>query len=194
MLAPAMPHAKTPKYPRLDPRAPLVFDTRTLGRAGSRSQTGTVPAPAEFGAGMVHVPAGASLELDVRLEEVSEGVLVTASVTAPLAGECARCLEQFISVTHVRFRELFAEPDDDCGEDGYVLVGDFLDLEPALRDAVVLELPLSPLCAPDCPGLCSVCGVRLAEAGPGHGHDAGKLAEHSSLDGPSGPVCTKERG
>lgn len=194
-LAAAMPDAKTPKFHRLDPRAPLVFDTRTLGRAGVRSQTGTVPAPADLGAGMVHVPAGASLELDVRFEEVSEGVLVTASVTAPLAGECARCLEQFISVTHVRFRELFAEPDDDCGEDGYVLVGDYLDLEPALRDAVVLELPLSPLCAPDCPGLCSVCGVRLAEAGPGHGHgdDAGKLAEHSSLDGPSGPVGTKER-
>lgn len=144
---------------------------------------------------MVHVPTGASMELAVRLEEVSEGILVTASVTAPLVGECARCLEEFTSQTHVEFRELFTEGGDDAGDDGYVLVGDLLDLEPALRDAVVLELPLSPLCAADCPGLCSECGVRLAEAGPGHSHadDARRLAGGSPLDGPTGPVGTKER-
>jgi len=97
-------------------------------------------------------------------------VLVTASVTAQLAGECARCLDEFTSVTKVRFRELFADEVGGSGDDGYLLDGDLLDLEPALRDAVVLELPLSPLCAADCPGLCIKCGVRLADAEPGHGH------------------------
>jgi len=119
---------------------------------------------------MIHVPAGSDLELDVQLEEVTGGVLVTASVTAQLAGECARCLDEFTSVTKVRFRELFADEVGGSGDDGYLLDGDLLDLEPALRDAVVLELPLSPLCAADCPGLCSKCGVRLADAEPGHGH------------------------
>jgi Large ribosomal RNA subunit accumulation protein YceD len=57
------------------------------------------------------------------------------------------------------------------GPDSYVLDAGFLDLEPALRDALVLELPLSPLCAGDCRGLCSQCGVRLADVPPGHGHE-----------------------
>jgi DUF177 domain-containing protein len=167
-----MAHAKTPKSKRLDPRAPLVFDLRGLGPGSARSQSLVVPAPADLGAGMVRVPDGSSLELEVRLEDVSGGVLVTAGVVAPLAGECARCLEEFTSVANVRFVELFARESDNCDEDGYLLDGDLLNLEPALRDAVVLELPLSPLCASECQGLCSTCGVRLAEAEPGHGHGA----------------------
>jgi uncharacterized protein len=165
-----MPHAKTPKSKRLDPRGPLVFDTRTLGPSSARSESRTVPAPADLGAGMVRVPAGDSLELEVQLEEVSDGILVTASVMAPLAGECARCLDEFASVTRVSFQELFAAEAGGSGDDGYLMDGDLLDLEPALRDAVVLELPLSPLCAADCPGLCGTCGARLADAGPDHGH------------------------
>lgn len=167
-----MPHAKTPRSKRADPRGPLVFDTRTLGPASARSDARTVPAPADLGAGLVRVPAGASLELDLMLEEVSDGVLVTAEVQAPLAGECARCLEEFTSVIKVRFRELYASQAGGSGDDGYLLDGALLDLEPALRDAVVLELPLSPLCAADCPGLCPTCGARLADEGAGHSHPA----------------------
>jgi len=71
----------------------------------------------------------------------------------------------------VRFQELFTLEEGAADSDGYVLDGGVLDLEPALRDALVLELPLSPLCADDCPGLCSQCGVRLADAPPDHGHE-----------------------
>jgi uncharacterized protein len=132
-----------------------------------------------MGVGMARVPAGAELELEVQLEGVTEGVLVTATVTAPLVGECARCLEPFTSATKVQFQELFAveaEDGSDSGEpdggESYRLDGSgLLDLEPALRDAVVLELPLSPLCEDGCEGLCAECGVRLAEAEPGHGHE-----------------------
>ncbi|MGH3275294.1 MAG: YceD family protein [Streptosporangiaceae bacterium] len=124
-----------------------------------------------MGVEMVCVPAGADLELDIQLEGVAEGVLVTATVTAPLGGECARCLEPFTSVMSVRFQELFTLAQEVAGPDGYVLDGGLLDLEPALRDALVLELPLAPLCAGDCPGLCARCGIRLADAPPGHGHE-----------------------
>jgi uncharacterized protein len=120
---------------------------------------------------MVRVPAGADLVLVVQLEGVTEGVLVTATVTAPLTGECARCLEPFTSATSVRFQELFTLEEGAADSDGYVLDGGVLDIEPALRDALVLELPLSPLCADDCLGLCSQCGVRLADAPPDHGHE-----------------------
>jgi uncharacterized protein len=169
-----MPHTR-PKHPkRLDQRGPLVFDTRTLGPGSARTETRTAPAPGELGAGLISVPERGDLELEVQLEGVTEGVLVTAAVTAPLAGECARCLDRFTSTMDVRFQELFGYPadsdDDDAEEYEYLLDGDLLDLEPALRDALVLELPLSPLCAADCQGLCSECGARLADAGPGHGH------------------------
>ncbi len=123
---------------------------------------------------MVGVPEGAEMTLSVQLEAVTEGVLVTAEVTAPLTGECARCLEPLSQMAEVRFQELFnygqaegPEPDD-----GYSLDGDLLDLEPVLRDALVLALPLAPLCRDDCPGLCAECGVQLARAGSEHGHDA----------------------
>ena len=116
------------------------------------------------------MPEGSDLELEVQLEDVTDGVLVTASVTAPLVGECARCLDEFTSSTQVSFQELFAVEAGGSGDDGYLLDGDLLDLGLALRDALVLELPLSPLCSPDCAGLCSKCGIRLADAEPDHRH------------------------
>ncbi|HXW46598.1 MAG TPA: YceD family protein [Streptosporangiaceae bacterium] len=176
-----MPHSRTKHLKRLDPRNPLVFDTRDLATGTARTLNRTCPAPGQMGMEMVRVPAGADLELDVQLEGVAEGVLVTASVTAPLVGECARCLEPFTSETQVRFQELFTQEPEELaepgaspaeGEQSYLLDDSgLLDLEPALRDALVLELPLSPLCEDDCQGLCVQCGVRLADAEPGHGHE-----------------------
>jgi len=198
-----------PNTRNVAPRGALVFDTRLLGRqAGSAlTQTRTVPAPDELRLELVGVPEGADMELDVRYEAVTEGVLVTGSVTAPLGGECARCLGPLDTTVTAGFQELYlysdgrphgardgrrspdrhdkfdrqdrrdkhhghdqdeaAEPDD---EERY-LDGDFLDLEPMIRDAVVLALPMSPLCRDDCQGLCVECGVPLAEAGPEHGHE-----------------------
>ena len=120
------------------------------------------------------MPAGADVALDLRFEAVTEGVLVTGSAVAPLTGECARCLDPLTSTMEVSFQELYRylpDPgeDEDDDEERF-LDGDLLDLEPAFRDAVVLALPLSPLCREDCPGLCAECGAQLADAGPEHGH------------------------
>jgi uncharacterized protein len=173
-----MPHSVIKHAKGPDPRNPLVFDTRDLGPGSARTLTRTAHAPGHMGVELARIPAGADLELEVQLEGVTEGVLVTATVTGPLAGECARCLEPFTSAVKVRFQELFVLPeraaagDPDEEAESYRLDGSgLLDLEPALRDAVVLELPLSPLCEDGCQGLCSECGVRLAEAEPGHGHE-----------------------
>jgi uncharacterized protein len=154
----------------------FVFDMRSLGRRpGSfRDETRTARAPDGLGSGLVLVPAGADVDLDLRFEAVSEGVLVTGSAVAPLTGECARCLEPLTSSTEVSIQELYRYlPDpgeEEADDEERFLDGDRLDLEPAFRDAVVLALPLSPLCQEDCPGLCAECGVRLADAGPLHGH------------------------
>jgi len=172
------------------PRGALVFDMRQLGRqAGSAlTQTRTVPAPDDLRLELIGVPAGADVPLEVRFEAVSEGVLVTGTAIAPLAGECARCLAPLTSSVTVGFQELYLyaesrhdkhdkhdkhddQEEQDAGE-LYHLDGDLLDLEPAFRDAVVLALPMSPLCREDCPGLCAECGARLADTGPDHRHDA----------------------
>ena len=167
----------------LDPRAPLVLDTRELGRrpGSQRDVVITVPAPAELGIEVLSVPEGSPVELDLRLEAVMEGVLVTGTATAGLEGECARCLEPIDDEIDVRFQELYVyadqhdkavEHDDhDLDDETSRLEDDMLDLEPLLRDAVVLALPFNPLCEDDCPGLCAECGARLADD-PEHTHDA----------------------
>jgi uncharacterized protein len=161
----------------LDPRAPLVLDTRELGRRpGSQRQVKrTVPAPADLGIEVLRVPEGAPVELDLRLEAVMEGVLVTGAASAALTGECARCLEPITDEIEVGLQELYVYDDQGYSseEDDEVsmLEGDLLDLEPLLRDAVVLALPFQPLCTDDCPGLCPECGARLADD-PDHTHEA----------------------
>jgi uncharacterized protein len=185
-----------------------VFNIRALSRhpGSARTENRTVPAPADLNTGMAWITEGADLEVEVLLESVSEGVLVTAKVRTPVAGECARCLEPVASSVDVECRELFSyEQDDGDGhEDGYSLVGDLLDLEPVLRDALVLALPLAPRCQDDCPGLCAECGVRLAGAGPGHRHDGivdprwvglRQLESQARLDGAPVPgALGKENG
>jgi uncharacterized protein len=170
-----MPSYRRTSTSHLDPRAPLVFNVRALSRRpGSiRTERRTVPAPADLHTGMAHIPEGADLALDARFEAVTEGVLVTVAVRAPVAAECARCLEPVETSIEVEAQELFSyeQGGGDEEEDGYSLDGDLLDLEPALRDALVLALPLAPRCQEDCPGLCAECGVRLAGA-PGHRHDS----------------------
>lgn len=159
----------------LDPRAPLVLDTRELGRRpGSQRQVSrTVPAPADLGIEVLSVTEGSPVELDLRLEAVMEGVLVTGTARASVDGECARCLEPIHDEVEVTFQELFVYDEGDLSEDEEIstLEDDLLDLEPLLRDAVVLALPFQPLCAEDCPGLCPDCGARLADD-PDHAHEA----------------------
>jgi uncharacterized protein len=160
---------------KLDPRAPLVLDTRELGRrpGSQRKMSFSAEAPAELGIEILGVPEGSPVQLDLRLEAVMDGVLVTGTATADLEGECARCLEQIEDEVTVELQELYLyEPVDVHDEDDDVsrLEDDLLDLEPALRDAVVLALPFQPLCQDDCPGLCVECGARLADD-PDHRHD-----------------------
>ena len=160
----------------LDPRAPLVLDTRELGRRpGSQRKTSlTAEAPAELGIEVLGVPEGSEVHLDLRLEAVMDGVLVTGTAAADLEGECARCLEPISDEVEVRFQELFVYDDLDVDPDEELEVStlqdDLVDLEPLLRDAVVLALPFQPLCQDDCPGLSVECGARLADD-PAHRHD-----------------------
>ncbi len=183
---------RTPQT-RLDPRQPLVLDTRELGRrpGSMHAVRRVVPAPAGLGVvDLVGVPSGADLELDLRLESVMEGVLVTGRVAGPVQGECGRCLSPVSDSVDVAVQELFAYlPGEDEDEDVSLMHGDLLDLEPVVRDAVVLALPLTPLCDEDCSGLCPECGERLDDLPQDHAHDAGD-PRWSALQGLLAPSPT----
>ena len=99
-----------------------------------------------------------------------EGVLVTGTAEVELHGECVRCLSAVEDRVEVDLQELFVYPGSEADEEeASRLEGDLIDLEPLLRDAVVLELPFQPLCRPDCAGLCPQCGANLNDD-PGHEH------------------------
>jgi len=167
----------------LDPKDPLVLDVRSLQRRPGSMITveRSVPAPAGLGVAMARVPEGSPIELYLRLESVLEGVLVSGTADLQVTAECSRCLDPFDWHEEVDLTELFRYPatdargafveEEDESEDPLPEVrDDLVDLTPTLRDAVVLDLPLAPLCSADCLGLCPACGFRLADD-PQHAHE-----------------------
>jgi uncharacterized protein len=135
-----------------------------------------VRAPADLGLELIKVPEGSDLDLDLRLESVSEGVLVSGSVRGSVEGECGRCLRPISDSIDVSIQELYAyahsTTDETTDEDEVGrMQGDLIDLEPVLRDAVVLALPTNPLCRDDCPGLCPECGAHRDELPADHSHE-----------------------
>jgi uncharacterized protein len=175
---------------RLDPRSPLVLDTRELGRRPGtmRRVHRTIAAPAGLGTVVIGVPEGSDLELDLRLEAVMEGILVSGTVRGLLAGECVRCLDAVDDEVEADVQELYVYPgrtpageeEDELRE----LEDEMIDLEPMLCDTLVPALPFQPLCRDNCPGLCSDCGARLADE-PGHVHAGAdpRWAELARLQG-----------
>jgi uncharacterized protein len=138
-----------------------------------RAQHRKVELAEDLGTDVIAILRGSELELDLRLESVLEGVLVSGTIRGRASGECVRCLDDVSISVLTEFQELFAYPDRAFGgeDELRVIEGESLDLEPAVTDAVVLALPFQPVCRDDCPGLCSECGVRLADD-PGHTHEA----------------------
>ena len=105
------------------------------------------------------VTPDSEVTVDTLLEWVSDCVLATGTASAEWVGDCRRCLGPVGGVLTVEFRELFSPAIEEG--DGYPLRGDQVDLEPLAREAVLLDLPLAPLCAAECRGLCPTCGADL---------------------------------
>ena len=163
----------TMSHRQLNPRSGLVLDTHELGRrVGAMKEIQRIAeAPDGIGTDVIGVPPGSPIEMELRLESVVEGVLVTGTAEVTLAGQCARCLTPIASNEEVDLQELYLYPDKEPDdEEASRLDGELLDLEPLLRDTVVLDLPYTPLCRPDCAGLCPDCGANL-NADPDHRHD-----------------------
>jgi len=123
-------------------------DEQRSGRLGVLSVAGS------------QLPAEAEVDVSVTLEVAVGGIAVTGVVSGPWRGECRRCLHPVEGLVAAEVRELYrpAGADED-EEETYLLGLDHLDLRPLARDAILLELPLAPLCRSDCAGLCPVCGA-----------------------------------
>ena len=157
---------------------PLVVSvTNLMHRPGTmETLTEVVPAPADLGNALIGVEEGSDIDLDIRMESVVDGILVTGSVVVDVHGECSLCLDPIDYEMSANIQELFVfekapagGPEDEVDEQ-YAVEDDSIDLEPALRDAVILQLPFQPVCRDTCQGLCADCGARL-EDDPGHHHE-----------------------
>lgn len=143
-------------------RRPFLVQVAALRKQNGATRVehreGLIPG---LGAVSVVVPDDEPVVLDVTLASYPGGITVDGTVTAAWHGECRRCGGPVAGRMSARVRERFAPAGGtDRDEEAYPLKGDELDLEPLARDAVLLELPLAPLCADDCAGLCPTCGAN----------------------------------
>lgn len=159
------------EHQTLDLRSPWVISIHELVRRPGELKEfhREIPAPANVGIEMIGVPEGSPVGVDLRLESVSEGVLATGVVSAELVGECSRCLGEVREERDFDLQELYYYPGRDAEEDALFVVDEYIDLDPPMRDAIVLELPFTPLCREDCLGLCPICGFNLNDD-PEHNH------------------------
>ena len=128
-----------------------------LKRVGSQRSISVTATLRELSVGLTLVDENEPVEVETTFERIPEGVVVRGSVATRWHAPCSRCLQPTGSDQRTFVDELF-EADAVPGET-YALDGEILDLEPMVRDAIVLELPQAPLCADDCAGLCPNCGV-----------------------------------
>jgi uncharacterized protein len=145
-----------------------------------------IDAPFRIGVPLIGIPEGDLIELDVRCESVTEGILVTADIYGVAIGECIRCLDPVELEVDRKIQELYRyEPTDDKGkksrrkdeevddleEDEVLYVeGEQVNLEIPILDAIILALPVNPLCDEDCLGLCPDCGEKWENLPEEHHH------------------------
>lgn len=154
------------------------FNTHELPRrAGEMKQYQlTIELPEPIGIDVISVPKG-PLALDLKIESVAEGVLATGEFQVIAKGECMRCLDPINLELNKSFQELYAYKADpglseEEREDQFLMDGDYIDLEAPIRDAIVLSLPINPICDEECEGLCPGCGAKWSELPKEHQHEA----------------------
>lgn len=147
-----------------------VIGIRNLSAGSMRQVEKEIAAPADMKVALIGVDECEPIGLDLRLEAVVEGVLVSGEARTRLHGQCSRCLNEFVTSETFPVQDLIYYPGHEIEEDAYLVVDDSIDLEPLVRDAIVLKLPFCPLCDEDCAGLCPVCGVNLND-NPEHEHE-----------------------
>jgi len=152
---------------------PLASLKRTEGAKKDFRLTGAMDGV--LSVGLTTLPAGREILIVGSLESAGDGVLVTATLSLDLDLTCGRCLIQFSQMTKIDLQELFVYPEKHQAyedEDVSYIDNETIDLSDSIRDAIILDQVLSPVCRPDCLGLCPECGSDL-NSDPDHGHGPG---------------------
>jgi uncharacterized protein len=179
-------------------RSVFIFNTHDLPhRAGEmREHQLSLLLSEPLGVDLLAIKPGESIEVELRITSVDEGVLATGEITAVATGECGRCLDPITWPIDEAFTELFyyetaasraaekgkkgaksiskreEKKDIDLESDELTfMIGDEIDLELPIRDAVILNLPVNPLCSDECPGLCQGCGEKWINLPADHAHN-----------------------
>lgn len=126
--------------------------------SGQTRHVGPDVAPSEVELDDERLTPGEPIVVDLLLESVNDGVVVTGRIGAPWHGVCRRCLEPLTGVAEASVEERYQRSVTD--PEAFPIEHDQIDLAPLVRETVLLELPQAPLCRPDCAGLCDVCGVN----------------------------------
>ena len=167
---------------------PFILNTHELPRRTGelKEYELDIEAPTRIGVPLIAIPEGVVIEADLRLESVTEGVLLSAEIYAVAIGECIRCLDTVEVVIDRKIQELYRyEPTNEKGrkkkrddedvdldiEDELQMEGDLMNLEIPIIDAIILTLPVNPLCSEECLGLCPDCGEKWASLPEGHAHE-----------------------
>ena len=156
---------------------PFLLNTHDLPRRAGEMKEYELDIELEkpIGIDVIAVPVG-TLQLDLRLESVAEGILATGEFDVVAKGECIRCLDPINLELNRNFQELYAyapntDDPDELEEDQLLMDGDVMDLEAPIRDAIVLALPINPVCDENCQGLCPDCGQKWSELPDDHEHE-----------------------
>ena len=173
---------------------PFLCNTHDLPRRPGemREYELTFDVHEELGFEVLSIAADEPIDLDLRIESVAEGILATATIRTEASGECGRCLDAVYYDVDESFQELYEYVEDprqarkknkpgkkrvnkteeeDLDEDLVrQMDGELIDLDGPIRDAIILNLPINPLCSADCPGLCPDCGMKWIELPEDHEH------------------------
>lgn len=134
------------------------LDVRDLmGSPGAQRAVHLAEAVDGLSTELARVPSDRPIDADLLLQSVVEGILISGRLSGVLEGSCARCLRPIRRDFDAAVQEVF-RPGAGGEEEEYPLADGELDLEPMIRDVVVLAMPFAPLCRPDCLGLCERCG------------------------------------
>ena len=172
-------------------RSPFLFNTHDLPRRAGEMREYHLSIDNHGGLGfeVLSIKKDQPIDVDLKIESVSEGVLASAHIESIAVGECGRCLDPLEFEISEDFQELYEYEKDhrqksksksksktDDEEEGDEIEvrqmdGDEIDLDGPIRDAIILNLPLNPLCSADCKGLCPDCGEKLANLPDGHSHE-----------------------
>lgn len=178
--------------PRIEDSPWAISVAQAASRAGlSKAVDADFPAPSGIGDEVIGVREGADVHVSGSFDSIVDGLIFTARLSAPVHAECTRCLKPIVKDWTTSVTAFFPYEDkreaanagevdivagEEESEDAYPLLdnGAFADIEALLRDTLVEELELQPLCREDCRGLCSQCGVNLNE-NPGHHHEVSDI-------------------